>query len=91
MTKRELEERVLILEQRVNDLLVTVSGLARGAAPSGQLPQYRDHWGNWLPPGIQPNPTSPSMTTAAGSPWVNPETSKVHDTGTFASAVEAKA
>ena len=53
-TKKDLEERLVRLEQLVNDLIRTVMEL-RAKDGNCATTQYRDHWGNWLPPGEVPN------------------------------------
>ncbi len=52
-TEKDLEARLARLEQLVNDLIRTVMEL-RAKDGNCATTQYRDHWGNWLPPGEVP-------------------------------------
>ena len=56
-TEKDLEARLARLEQLVNDLIRTVMELRakNENCATTQLPQYRDYWGNWLPPGVMPS------------------------------------
>lgn len=69
---QDLEPRLDRLEAQQATLMEIVKALmARPISPMSEppqatpwQPQYKDHWGNWLPPGVVPDNTVVSGTAA---------------------------
>ena len=72
---QDLEPRLDRLEAQQATLMEMVKALmARPVSPMTQLPQptdrkpqYRDHWGNWLPPGVIPDDRTTCGQAQSGS------------------------